>query len=121
VSPLLWVVTGWLLLVILLIVGFVRGGSSSKDQQAAKSPASLLDGWKPDLELESPKRRRHRRQPGDGCPCGGVIYRTSSPRWGPFLGCSNFRGDDPSGCWMAWTLDGRRIRQPRRGVYHIDP
>jgi len=80
------------------------------------------------------ERRRHRRpgllapirrrvSAGDRCPsCGtGTVYEASSSTYGSFLGCTNFQGGAPGGCWRAWTLDGRRIRQPQPGMYHIDP
>ncbi len=45
-------------------------------------------------------RRLPRVTPGDLCPCGGTVGRTSMEA-GEFLGCT--------GCNRSWTVDGRRI------------
>lgn len=54
---------------------------------------------------------------GDPCPCGnGTVRHTSSPRYGRFLGCTNF----PQ-CRRSWYPNGERlpVRQWRnmRGRY----
>lgn len=44
---------------------------------------------------------------GSRCPrpgCNGRVYQTSSPKYGPFLGCSNYPD-----CYAAWTQTGRRL------------
>lgn len=58
---------------------------------------------------KAPTRNHSPRSAGDRCPCGrGHIRRTTSRKYGDFLGCTAWR-DDGRGCNNAWKLDGRRL------------
>ena len=52
---------------------------------------------------------------GSRCACGGTV-RLTSGRYGPFLGCTNYRADR-SGCNRAWSLEGRPFGRLRRGRF----
>jgi hypothetical protein len=48
----------------------------------------------------------------------GTVTASGESRYGPFLGCTNYR--EGSGCRAAWTIDGRRLPIAARRRPHKD-